>query len=117
MPDRTPKPPPFSLRLTPEERARLAKDAGDMPLGAYIKDRLFSGRGRSASAVDRKTLARLTGLLGQSDLAPSLRILAQAAKSGALPVTSETENALLRACADIAAMKSLLMGALGIRES
>ena len=34
-------PPPFSLRLTFEERARLERDAGDMPLGAYIRSRLF----------------------------------------------------------------------------
>ncbi len=34
-------PPPFSLRLSFEERARLERDAGDMPLGAYIRERLF----------------------------------------------------------------------------
>ena len=32
----TTKTPPFSLRLTFEERARLEELAGDMPLGAYI---------------------------------------------------------------------------------
>jgi len=31
------KTPPFSLRLTFEERARLEELAGDMPLGAYIR--------------------------------------------------------------------------------
>jgi len=35
-------PPPFSLRLTFEERAQLEREAGDMPLGAYIRSRLFN---------------------------------------------------------------------------
>ncbi|MDF0665675.1 MAG: hypothetical protein P0119_06315 [Nitrospira sp.] len=33
-------PPPFSLRLTFEERARLEREAGDMPLGTYIRFKL-----------------------------------------------------------------------------
>ena len=33
--------PPFSLRLTVEERSRLDQDAGNVPLGAYIRSRLF----------------------------------------------------------------------------
>jgi len=34
-----------------------------------------------------------------------------------LPVTPETEAALRQACADIAAMKALLMQALGFQDS
>ena len=34
---------PFSLRLTFEERALLEQAAGDMPLGAYIRSKLFEG--------------------------------------------------------------------------
>ena len=33
--------PPFSLRLTVEERSRLEYDAGDQPIGAYIRSKLF----------------------------------------------------------------------------
>lgn len=34
--------PPFSLRLTFEERAKLEKEAGSKPLGAYIRSKLFN---------------------------------------------------------------------------
>ncbi len=34
-------PAPFSLRLTFEERAALEQAAGDMPLGAYIRDQVL----------------------------------------------------------------------------
>ncbi|CAB3764389.1 hypothetical protein [Paraburkholderia solisilvae] len=35
--------PPFSLRLSTDERAELLRRAGSMPLGAYIRSRLLSG--------------------------------------------------------------------------
>lgn len=35
------RPAPFSLRLTHEERSRLEYDAGDQPIGAYIRSKLF----------------------------------------------------------------------------
>tara|TARA_R110002073_G_scaffold144546_2_gene296672 strand:+ start:78 stop:404 length:327 start_codon:yes stop_codon:yes gene_type:complete len=41
----TKKTPPFSLRLTFEERARLEQLTGDMPLGSYIKKKVFDGKG------------------------------------------------------------------------
>ena len=34
--------PPFSLRLTFEERAKLERDAAGMALGAYMRSRLRS---------------------------------------------------------------------------
>lgn len=36
-------PAPFSLRLTAEERAALEAEAGDAPLGAFIRDKLLKG--------------------------------------------------------------------------
>ena len=33
---------PFSLRLSADEKARLKSAAGNLPLGAYIKARLFA---------------------------------------------------------------------------
>ena len=35
------RPVPFSLRLTREERARLDRDRGDLPLGAYLRSRVL----------------------------------------------------------------------------
>lgn len=34
---------PFSLRLTFDERTALEQEAGHLPLGAYIRSRLFGG--------------------------------------------------------------------------
>ncbi|QLH40624.1 MAG: hypothetical protein HWD60_19135 [Defluviicoccus sp.] len=115
-------PAPFSLRLTPEERGRLEKQAGGMPLGAYIRGRLLGEGGESRRTrgrfpvKDHTALARLLAALGQSRLAGNVNQLAKAANSGSLPLDEETRRDLRSACADIAAMKRLLMDALGIRE-
>lgn len=125
MPDTDNKrPPPFSLRLTPEERQQLESQAGGLSLGAHVKARLFqSERGTQPSKSrgkfcikDHKALAEVLAKLGASRLASNLNQLAKAANSGSLPVTPETESALQAACRDIRAIKHMLMTALGIQE-
>jgi hypothetical protein len=64
---------------------------------------------------DQNTLSQLLGLLGKSHIANNLNQLAKAANFGSLPVTQETEADLRRACADVAAMRSMLMQALGLK--
>ncbi len=117
--------PPFSLRLTFEERARLEELAGDMPLGAFIKDKIFDGSGigtrRARSRLrrpikDKQSLAKLLALLGQSRIANNLNQLAKAANIGTLPVTPETERNIRRACAEIQLMRMELLRALGQRS-
>ncbi|MCG8441139.1 MAG: MobC family plasmid mobilization relaxosome protein [Caulobacterales bacterium] len=115
------RPSPFSLRLSSEERARLERDAAHMPLGAYVKARLFgrppSWRTRRsvATVAHAKSLAQVLGLLGQSRLASNLNQLAKAANMGTLPLTAETERRLQDACDDVRAIKGLLMRALGLK--
>ena len=112
--------PPFSLRLTFEERAKLERDAAGMALGAYIRSRLLdpetvAPRKRGKFPVkDHQALAQLLGLLGQSRLANNVNQLAKAANTGSLPVTPETEEALMSATADINHMRQLLIQALDI---
>ncbi len=112
--------PPFSLRLTSEERAQLEKDAVGLSLGAYIRSRLFDEslpprRTRSKHPVkDHQALAQVLGELGRSHLANNLNQLAKAANSGSLEVTPDTEQALKHACSDIRWMRHVLMGALGL---
>ena len=112
-------PPPFSLRLTFEERARLDAERGDMPLGAYIRQRLFGDdasprRRRVKTPVrDHEALGRILGALGQSRLSSNLNQLARAANTGSLPVTPETESELKEACREIVQLRSALMRALG----
>ena len=111
-------PPPFSLRLTTEERAKLETAAVGMPLGTYIKAKLFDGdltprRTRLRAPVkNHAALAQVLGMLGQMRLANNLNQLAKAANIGTLPLTPETEAELTRACAAVMAMKAELMRAL-----
>jgi hypothetical protein len=112
--------PPFSLRLTFEERAKLERDAAGMALGAYIRSRLLdpetvAPRKRGKFPVkDHQALAQLLGLLGQSRLANNVNQLARAPNTGSLAVTPDTEEALMSATADINHMRQLLIQALDI---
>ncbi|MAI62902.1 MAG: hypothetical protein CBB87_10560 [Micavibrio sp. TMED27] len=118
-------PTPFSLRLTFEERAALEQEAGDEPLGAYIRKKLLGNkrkprrrRSRTRKPLkDEKALGELLGKLGESRLASNVNQLAKAANSGSLPVTPDTEKALQTACDDVRAMRMLLMQALGYYSS
>lgn len=117
------KPSPFSLRLTFQERAALEQDAADMPLGAYIRSRVFDQsrpqrRTRGKRPVkDHAELAQLMAALGNSRLSSNVNQLAHAVNSGSLPVTPDTEKALMAACADIAWMRIALMKSLGLYEA
>ena len=113
--------PPFSLRLTFEQRARLEQDAAGSSLSAYIHERLFGAeapparRKRGKSPVrDQQAIAELLAKLGQSRLSSNLNQLARLANLGALPVTPDTETAIIEAADDIAAMRKLLIEALGL---
>lgn len=115
----------LSVPLTPEQKRELVHRAGRQPLSAYARDKLFAAndnppktrqKRHSAPVKDHRALAELLAKVGRADQASSLRELAHLARLGALPVTPETEAALLAATRDIAAIKSLLMRALGVRE-
>lgn len=115
--------PPFSLRLTPDERARLAHEAAGAPLGAYIKAKLLGGdappirvRRSGLPVEDRQALAQALARLGASRLAANLNQLAFAANSGSLSVTPEVIDKIGQAVADIRDIRSLLMIALGFKE-
>ena len=115
------RPAPFSLRLSFEERQRLEKQAAGMSLSAYVKDRIFGQdavprqtRGK-APVRDHELLGKLLGQLGASRLPQNINQLARAANIGTLPVNDETTRELNRACEDIAAMRWMLMQALGMR--
>jgi hypothetical protein len=78
------------LRLTFEERAALELDAADMPLGAYIRSRVFDEsrpprRSRGKRPVkDHKELSSLIAALGASRLSSNLNQLARAVNTGSL---------------------------------
>lgn len=121
---RNKKPPPFSLRLTFEERARLEELAGNEPLGSYIKRKVFDGKGAGTKRArsrkrrpikDEQRLAQVLAMLGQSRIANNLNQLAKAANLGTLPMMPDTERDIRRACADVALMRRELLRALGHR--
>ena len=117
----TPKkyPPPFSLRLTYEERARLEAEADGKLLGAYIRERLLGDdvaprtRRGNSPVKDKEALGRVMGALGASRLSSNLNQLAKAVNTGSLPVTPETEDELREACREIAELRADLLKALG----
>ncbi len=116
-------PPPFSLRLTFEERAKLEDAANGVPLGAYIRAVLFDQalpkvrRRGSKPLANHAELARVLAALGSSRLSSNMNQVARAVHTGSLPVTPDTENELQKACADIAAMRHMLVKALGLEST
>lgn len=119
---RKPRPAPLSIRLSPEERARLERDARGLSLSAYVKDRIFdeaspARRTRGKAPVkDHQALAQLLALWGASGMSRHLDDLANAANAGALDMSPETEDLIVQACAEVFAMRGLLLKALGLKD-
>lgn len=112
-------PAPFSLRLSFDERATLERAAAGIPLGAYIRKKLFDSdltprRTRGQHPVkDHTALAHVLGALGSSRLPSNLNQIAKAAHIGALPVAPELETELQEACLQIREIRTDLLRALG----
>ncbi|WP_293612723.1 hypothetical protein [Ponticaulis sp.] len=116
-------PSPISLRLSPDERALLERDAGNKTLSAHIREQLFGesvtssfrrpARKSNKPNVDHVVLAKLLGLLGKSRLSQNMNQIAKAAHMGALPVSDELEAELALACQDIKDMRDTLISAMG----
>lgn len=111
---------PVSLRMSFEEKDRLAREAAGMSVAAYIRWRLFDPdspppktRGKQP-VKDHKALAQLLVLLGQSRLASNVNQLARSANSGSLPLTPDTERALTEAAQYISEIRQLLLQALNV---
>jgi hypothetical protein len=121
LPPAREKPPaPFSLRLSPEERAYLDRQAGGRPLGAYIRERLLGDQARKRQVrrkpkVDDKRIALVLAELGGSRLSSNLNQLAKAANMGTLDVSRDVEQELREACRAVLAMRDALIAALGLR--
>ena len=113
---------PLSIRLTPAERADLEARAGDVPVSTYAKGLLFAVTAKPARlsprnpSLDHQIIGQLLGALGRAEIAPHLRELAEAARSGSLPLDEITTTQLHEACHDVALMRSELMRALGVGD-
>ena len=110
--------PTFTLRLTPEERAKLDAAAGSQTIGDYIREQLFDVPSpctvrRCRPVQDEQLLSAVLAGLGQSRLSSNLNQIAKAIHSGSYPVSPEAEMAILAACTDIRAMRNNITQALG----
>lgn len=114
-------PAPYSLRLSETEHARLACEAAGAPLGTYIRAKVLEEpvlarvRKSGISIADRNVLAQLIALLGRSRVFSNLNQLAQAANTGSLPATQQTEAALIQALTNLHEIRRLLLIALGLK--
>lgn len=113
--------PPFSLRLSDDERRRLIVEAAGAPLGTYIKAKVLRDsrplrmRRTGGAVEDRQALGQVLAMLGRSRLASNLNQLAHLAHVGALALTPETEAELREAYRDIRDIRHMLLVALGMR--
>lgn len=119
MADKGRYPPPYSLRLTFEERKQLRQQAGGKPLSAYIRERLFETpsprRKYRQLSEDHAVLGELLAELGKTRLSNNLNQLAKACNSGAFDVSDEAEAAIFEARDDIKRMREELVTALGLK--
>jgi len=113
---------PFSIRLSDDDRARLAMEAAGAPLGAYIKSKILGSapmerkRRKGLPIQDREALAQALALLGRADLTRVLLEMLGEVRSGSLAVTPETEAELRTAIQRIITVHSLVMMALGFKS-
>ena len=99
--------------------ARMERLANGMPLGTHIKacalDPKIAAKVHAEPQESRRSLlARIIARLGS--VADTLNLIRAALERGALDFEPETEDALRAACADLAAIKAMLMQALGMKE-
>ncbi|MFT7045480.1 MAG: hypothetical protein ACJAYH_000746 [Celeribacter sp.] len=117
--DKASYPPPFSIRFTFEERARLDTERGRHSMAVHIRERLFGDQASvrkkpgNSPIRDSEALGRVLGALGASRLSSNLNQLAKAVNTGSLPVTPETEADLVAACKEVMALRNDLLRALG----
>ena len=115
------RPAPLSLRVTDEERDFLKRAAGSRSVNAYIREKVFGDaasprRTYCQPRPDDAAIGKALAALGQSRLSSNMNQIAKAANLGTLPVTPELSEELASACADIRAMRSALVEALGLKD-
>ena len=110
---------PLTLRLTKDERARLDELAAGLTLSAYVRACVFGKetakrKKRPKNVIeDKKAAAEALALLGQSRIASNLNQLAYHANVGVFIEDERAKADIAEANAHLAAIRTLLMQALG----
>ena len=113
--------PPFSVRLTLAERARMDTEAGRLPISEYVRTRLFDTpdtrqRVYRRPVQDAKVLGQVLAALGNTRMAGNLYQIVRAVHAGELAVTAEQQKDLEEALVNVRDMRQWLMAALGLKD-
>lgn len=111
---------PRTFRATDEEHAEIKALAGSQSVSEYVREQALGRRSRrkrrkKVVMPTQENAARILALLGQVGVFDSLSRIANAAESGALPVSEELTDELRNACALIIAIRHDLIDALGVK--
>jgi len=114
------RPSPLTLRLSDAElkAVRAVAEQQGVNVSAYVRSQLFgkSGQRKNMPSTDRAALGRALALLGQSEIADSLKTLAHEARCGSLLLDEEALVKIDTACVHVVAMRQALVAALGLRK-
>lgn len=105
---------PLSLRLSDDERERLAKQAGGLALGAYIKSVVFDDEApkyrkrKTTPSAEKQLSAEVLARLSETRTANNLNQIAKHLNQGTLVVDDELEAGLKQAVAEVAWMRTTL---------
>lgn len=114
----TPRPPPLTLRLTPDERDCLETLAAGMTLSAYVRACVFGQEAKRrtrrprGAVADKAAIAEALALLGQSRIASNLNQLAYHANTGVLEFGPEETRHVEEANLHLKEIRTLLVTAL-----
>ncbi|MEO1315633.1 MAG: plasmid mobilization relaxosome protein MobC [Pseudomonadota bacterium] len=112
--------PRVTVRLSPEDHAKLTELADGMALSVYLRakalgEELPRRRCSGATIEDRAAIAKLLGLLGQSRIANNLNQLAYHANTGTLAMDDDARAELNEAYELVVTMRKTLLQALGLK--
>lgn len=111
--------PVFSIRFTKEERASLDTAAGDMPIGTYIRSRLFDTPSprrhprKHRPDINRAALNKLLRELGRQHIASNLNRIMKAIEEGDLEIDEKLETELRCFRADLRVLMRGIKKAMG----
>lgn len=113
---------PFSMRLSVEERAKLAALAGDMTTADYVRSRLFdtpSPRRRKIRRFDvnQSLLKKLVRQLGRQHISSRLHRILNAIDNGDLEADDKLELELRFLCSDLRHLRRNIRKAVGVELS
>jgi hypothetical protein len=113
---------PFSVRLTPEEKAFLLSQAGNKPLGAFMREKLLADMNEPRRSYrkpigNEPLLSALLAQLGKTHIASNLNQLSRSANMGTLDVSEDVEQQLKDACGALIEMREVLFIALGLKKT